>query len=144
MHQTPSFIRACPHCGRGNRVPASRLGDRGVCGACKQPLPAAAEPLDVDEPQFDAVLAASKLPVLVDFWAPWCGPCLSCAPEVKAAAQALGGKAIVLKVDTEAHPALASRYAVRSIPNFAVFRDGKLTRQQAGAMGQRQLVQMLA
>ena len=122
----------------------AHLGDQGTCGACKQALPPSAEPLDVDEAQFDAILASSPLPVLVDFWAPWCGPCLSCAPEVKTAAEKLGGAALVLKVNTEAHPALAGRYAVRSIPNFAVFRGGKLVRQQAGAMGHRQLMQLLA
>lgn len=144
MSSTASLVRHCPHCGRGNRVPVVRLGDQGTCGACKQALPRSAEPLDVDEAQFDAILASSPLPVLVDFWAPWCGPCLSCAPEVKTAAEKLGGSALVLKVNTETHPALASRYAVRSIPNFAVFRGGKLVRQQAGAMGHRQLMQLLA
>lgn len=144
MSSPTSLIRRCPHCGRGNRVPVSHLGDQGRCGACQQDLPASREPLDVDQAQFDAILASSPLPVLVDFWAPWCGPCVSCAPEVKTAAEKLEGAALVLKVNTENHPALASRYAVRSIPNFAVFRGGQLVRQQAGAMGHRQLMQLLA
>ncbi|NKF23493.1 thioredoxin family protein [Solimonas marina] len=137
-----SLIRQCPACGRGNRVPAAHLADSGRCGACKAELPPLAVPVNVDAAQFDAIVAQATVPVLVDFWAEWCGPCKRAAPEVARAAQALAGRAIVLKVDTEAQPALSARYAVRSIPNFAVFRSGQLIRQQPGLMPASALQQL--
>ncbi|MDP9141843.1 MAG: thioredoxin domain-containing protein [Pseudomonadota bacterium] len=95
----------------------------------------------MDASLFAEIIRDAKVPVLVDFWAPWCGPCKSAAPEVAYAAQNLAGKALVLKVNTEAHPDLAAQFAIRSIPNFAVFRDGELKWQQAGLIGHRQLEQ---
>lgn len=135
------MIRPCPHCAAKNRIPARHLADAGRCGACKQALSPLAEPLDVDEHLFAEIMRESKVPVLVDFWAPWCGPCKSAAPEVAHAAQNLAGKALVLKVNTEAHPGLAAQFAIRSIPNFAVFRGGAVQWQQAGLLGHRQLAQ---
>jgi thioredoxin 2 len=85
------------------------------------------------------VILGSKVPVLVDFWAPWCGPCRMVAPEVSALASEMAGHAVVLKVDTEAHPGLASRYRIQSIPNFVVFRDGQIVFQQAGASSRAQM-----
>ena len=127
-----AIVRACPSCGKQNRVPAKHIADTGRCGACKSPLPAMAEPIAVSTAEFDEIIRDSKVPVLVDFWAAWCGPCRAAAPHVEQTARDLAGKAIVLKVDTESHPDLAARYRVQGIPNFAVFSRGELQFQQAG------------
>jgi len=129
-------ILSCPSCGRANRIAAAHLGaaltSRVRCGSCKTMLGPVAEPIDADPAVFDEALQSSPLPVLVDFWAEWCGPCRMAAPEVKKVALSLAGRALVLKVDTERHPELAARYNVRGIPNFVVLRAGRVVFQHAG------------
>ena len=136
-------IRGCGNCGLKNRIPAKHLADTGRCGSCKSPLPPLAEPLEVDDVLFDEIVQNSPVPVFVDFWAEWCGPCRAAAPEVSRTAREMAGKAVVLKVDTERVPQLAERFNVRGIPNFAVFSGGRLVIQQPGLVDHNQMEQWL-
>ena len=134
-----SVTRKCSECGTFNRIPAKHLADTGRCGNCKLPLRPADAPINADPEAFAAITRDAKVPVLVDFWAPWCGPCRSIAPEVDALASEMAGNAIVLKVNTEEHPDLAAQFRIQAIPNFVVMREGNVVFQRAGGASRREM-----
>ena len=129
----------CPHCGALNRVPTARLGERPDCGRCHRPL-FAGQPLALDAAGFALHVERGELPVLVDFWAPWCGPCRVMAPQFEQAAAQLEPRVRLAKVDTEAQPALGTRFGIRSIPTLALFHRGRELARQPGAMGAADIV----
>jgi thioredoxin 2 len=130
---------ACPHCHALNRVPTARLGEKPACGRCTSRL-FAAQPFALDATSFDAHASRSELPLLVDFWAPWCGPCQAMAPAYAQAAAMLEPRLHLAKVDTQAEPALGSRFGIRSIPTLVLFAHGRELARHSGAMSAQAIV----
>lgn len=123
----------CPHCRAVNRIPSDRLGHAPKCGSCHQPL-FAAKPHDVDGEAFRKHISRNDIPVVVDFWAEWCGPCRMMAPEFERASAELGSSARLVKLNTEHQPDVAAQYAIRGIPTMIMFRNGREVARQSGAM----------
>ena len=132
----------CPQCTTVNRVLRERLGAGAKCGKCKEPL-FRGEPIELDGSSFDTHVGGSDLPVAVDFWAAWCGPCKMMAPHFARAAQELEPAVRLAKLDTEASPQIAGRYGIRGIPTVIVFRKGQEIARQSGAMDQPTLTRWL-
>lgn len=136
---TDSLHIVCPHCHTTNRVRRDDLAQAPDCGSCHKAL-FVAHSLALDETSFDRHISRSQIPVLVDFWAPWCAPCRQMAPAFEQAAAQLEPRVRLVKVDTEANQALGARFNIRSIPTLALFLNGREIARQAGAMGAADIV----
>ena len=132
----------CPHCDTTNRVLRERLDAGANCGSCKRAL-LPGRPVELTAANFDRHLAGNDLPLVVDFWAPWCGPCRMMAPAYEQAAAQLGAEAQIAKLDTESAPEIAARFGIRSIPTLIAFRNGREVARQSGAMDLPRLLQWI-
>jgi len=142
---TEAKLITCPSCGANNRVPAEKLreGLQPVCGQCKSPLPVSAHPVTVTDANFAEEVERSPLPVLLDMWAPWCGPCRMIAPIIEQLASELAGRVKVAKLNTDENPMTGSRFNVRSIPTLLVLKDGKEIDRLVGAFPKQEILRRL-
>jgi thioredoxin 2 len=134
------FIQ-CPNCNKLNRLPPSRIDEKPICGTCKSSL--LLGPINADQTNFQEILTSTKLPIIVDFWAPWCGPCKMFAPTFQASAAKYGEEILHVKVDTEANPAIGQQYNIRSIPTLAIFKNGSEIERFFGALFPAELNQLI-
>ncbi|WP_428821142.1 thioredoxin TrxC [Microbulbifer sp. MCCC 1A16149] len=132
----------CPSCAAVNRVPGNRLGDRPKCGKCRESL-ITGQPLNGTDRNFQRIIEKSDLPVVVDFWATWCGPCQQFAPVFSQAASEMATRALFVKLDTEANQQTAGRFQIRSIPTLMIFHRGRELTRLSGALPKAQFMQWL-
>ena len=143
MESSNNLHIVCAHCLATNRVPAARLANDPVCGRCGKEL-LSGRPVELTDANFDAVTSRTGLPVLVDFWAPWCGPCVAMAPQFERAALQLKGRVLFAKVNSDENPLTSRRFAIRSIPTLVRLDAGREVARQAGALQAGQIVSFAA
>lgn len=132
----------CPNCNKLNRLPPSRIDEKPICGACKSSLLLGL--VDADQTSFHEILKSTTLPIIVDFWAPWCGPCKMFAPTFQASAAKYGEQMLHVKLDTEANPTIGEQYNIRSIPTLAIFKNGSEVERFFGALSPAELDQFVS
>jgi len=139
MDKSSPIHVACAHCGAKNRVAGDRLADNPLCGRCGRAL-LEGQPVELTDDNFEAVTAGTDLPVVVDFWAPWCGPCRAMAPQFESAASSLRGRALLVKVNSDHNPKAAARFGIRSIPTLVRLQRGRELARQSGTLPAAQIV----